>query len=45
MFKHNFVIFGSSWDLYKFAFSEVCEMENVQYIPLPFSGIKKIAEA
>ena len=41
MYKHNFVIFGSSWDLYKFSFSDVYEMENVQYIPLPFSGIKK----
>lgn len=41
MSKYNFVIFGSSWDLYKFSFSDVYEMDNVQYIPLPFSGIKK----
>ena len=41
MNKYNFVIFGSSWDLYKFSFSDVYDMQNVQYIPLPYSGIRK----
>jgi len=32
------VIFGSNWDLYKFSYSDVYEMENVRYIQFP-SGI------
>ena len=40
MNKHNFVIFGSNWDLYRFAYSDVYEMENVRYIPKP-TGIKE----
>ena len=38
MYKHNFVIFGSKWDLYKFAFSDIYGMDNVKYFAL--SGLK-----
>ena len=41
MYKHNFIIFGLNWDLYKFAFSDVNNMENVQFIPFPFTGKRR----
>lgn len=32
MDKYNYVILGSDWDLYKFAYSDLAAYDNVQYI-------------
>lgn len=39
----NFVIFGSNQDLYKIAFSQVLNDENVRYISSPLSAKSKLA--
>ncbi|MBR2888234.1 MAG: hypothetical protein IKB95_08415, partial [Bacteroidales bacterium] len=39
--KHNFVIFGSSWDLYKLAYADVNNYENIKYITYPTNLIGK----
>lgn len=42
--KYNYVIFGSDWDLYRFAYSDLYELDNVRYIPgmrAGFSSFKK----
>lgn len=38
---HNFVIFGSSWDLYKQSYSDLYQLENARYISDPSVNINK----
>ena len=33
---YNYVIFGTDWDLYKIAYSDLNKVNNVKYIPTPY---------
>ncbi len=43
-FNHNYVFLGSSWDLYKFAYSDLGKIENAVYIAGTESRMNKLLQ-